>query len=89
MFESLYDVLRFLVKVAHRVGAAAEPEITAALAFIDAHESGTDGELGSQLVPQLTQAELDQLEALQRKQEAAHTAAARPLDTGEPVSHDV
>ncbi len=96
MFESLYDVLRFLINVARRTGAASEPEVTGALAFIDAHESGTDGELASQLVPQLTPQELDQLEALQRKQEAAQAAAARPLEAPvpagagpEPAPHDV
>jgi hypothetical protein len=75
MFESIHDLLRFLVNNVR--GQAAEADVRSALEFIDAHEAGTDGSIGDRPVPALTPAEEEQLAALQAKQDAKAADTAR------------
>jgi hypothetical protein len=75
MFESIHDLLRFLVKAVR--GHASEADVQKALEFIDAHEDGTDGSIADRPVPALTPAEEEQLAALQAKQGAKEADTAR------------
>lgn len=86
MFESIHDLLRFLVQNVR--GQAAETDVKNALDFIDAHEEGTDGSLRARPVPDLTAAEKEQLAALQAKQDAKAADNAQRAEGGTLLTAD-